>query len=223
MTPPRVAGDASPPGHLIVLEGPDGAGKSVQATRLAERLAGRGLRVTLTREPGGTRLGEQVRAILLDPSDVARGPIADALLFAAARSQHVIEVIRPALERGEVVICDRYVASSMAYQGYGSGVDLDVLTNVQAWATGGLWPDLVVLVDVPVGVGLARRDLGRAAELTRFEDETRHDLAFHQRVRDGYLEMAAADPERWVVVNGSAPADEVAAAISRRVEEALVR
>lgn len=204
-----------------MLEGPDGAGKSAQATLLAERLAARGHAVTFTREPGGTRLGEQVRQILLDPSDVARGPIADALLFNAARSQLVAEVIRPALERGDIVICDRYATSTMAYQGYGSGVDRDVLAAIQAWVTGGLQPDLVVVIDVPVEVGLARRDAGRAEELTRFEDGERHDLAFHERVRAGYDEMAMADPTRWVVIDGSGSLEEVAAQVTRVVEAVL--
>lgn len=208
-------------GRFIVLEGPDGAGKSAQAGLLAERLSERGFTVTLTREPGGTRLGEQVRAILLDPSDVARGPIADALLFNAARSQLVSEVIMPALERGDVVICDRYATSTMAYQGYGSGVDRAVLATIQAWVTGGLQPDLVVVIDVPVEVGLARRDAGRAEELTRFEDDERHDLAFHQRVRAGYHEMAAADPTRWIIVDGSGSFEEVAAEVARVVEAVL--
>lgn len=210
-------------GRFIVLEGPDGAGKSAQATLLAERLAGRGYVVTFTREPGGTRLGEQVRQVLLDPSDVARGPIADALLFNAARSQLVAEVIRPALERGDIVICDRYATSTMAYQGYGSGVDRDVLAAIQTWATGGLQPDLVVVIDVPVEVGLARRDAGRAEELTRFEDGERHDLAFHQRVRAGYHEMAAADPDRWAIIDGSGSLEEVAAQVARVVEIVLPR
>jgi dTMP kinase len=206
---------------FIVLEGPDGAGKSVQAPRLAERLRAAGHQVTLTREPGGTRLGEQVRAILLDPSDVARGPIADALLFNAARSQLLAEVIRPALGRDELVVCDRYATSTLAYQGHGSGLDLAQLAAMQAWATGGLWPDLVVLLDVPVEVGLRRRDSGSAEEMTRFEDGTRHDLAFHRRVREGYLAMAAADPARWVVVDGGGTTDEVAEAVGHVVEEAL--
>jgi dTMP kinase len=214
--------DAGPRrGRFVVLEGPDGAGKSVQATRLAERLRSIGHAVTLTREPGGTRLGEQVRAILLDPSDVTRGPLADALLFSAARAQLLAEVIRPALERGETVVCDRYATSTLAYQGYGSGLDLAALRTLQAWATGGLEPDLVVLIDIAVGIGLARRQVGRSDELTRFEDGSRHDLAFHERVRAGYREMAAADPDGWIVVDGNGPVDAVAEEVARRVEATL--
>lgn len=204
-----------------MLEGPDGAGKSAQATLLAERLSKRGYAVTLTREPGGTRLGEQVRQILLDPSDVVRGPIADALLFNAARSQLVDEVIRPALERGDIVICDRYATSTMAYQGYGSGVDRDFLAAIGTWVTAGLQPDLVVVIDIPVEVGLARRDAGRAEELTRFEVGERHDMAFHERVRAGYREMAAADPDRWQMIDGRGTLREVAAEVDRVVEVVL--
>jgi len=210
-------------GHFIVLEGPDGAGKSVQARRLAGRLEERGRAVTLTREPGGTRLGEQVREVLLDPGPVPRGPAADALLFNAARSQLVAEVLGPALERGDIVICDRYATSTMAYQGYGSGVDRDVLATIEAWVSGGLRPDLVVLLDVPVKVGLARRDGGKPAELTRFEDGDRHDLDFHERVRRGYQLMAAAEPERWVVIDGSGTVGAVAGAVDRAVNAFLLQ
>ena len=208
-------------GPFIVLEGPDGAGKSVQAKRLVASLTEQGLAVTFTREPGGTPLGEQVRQILLDPADVPRGPIADALLFSASRSQLVPDVIVPALERGDIVVCDRYATSTMAYQGYGSGVDREVLASIGTLVTGGLRPDLVVVLDVPVDVGLARRDAGRAEEMTRFEDASRHDLAFHQRVRDGYREMAAADPAHWVVVDGRGSVDEVQTMVRRSVDELL--
>ena len=210
-------------GPFIVLEGPDGAGKSVQARMLADRLRARGLQVTYTREPGGTELGEQVRQILLDPGPTPRGPVADVLLYNAARAQHVGEVIEPALAAGQVVVCDRYATSTMAYQGYGSGMDRDVLSTIQTWVTAGLQPDLVVLLDVTVETGLARRAAGSVAELTRFEDASRHDQAFHQRVRDGYLEMAAAEPERWVVLDGSSDVDAVAEEVSQVVDTFLVR
>ena len=208
-------------GWFIVLEGPDGSGKSLQARLLAERLRDRGLAVTHSREPGGTELGEQVRHLVNDPGPTLRGPKADVMLYTAARAQHVDEVIEPALERGEIVVCDRYYTSTMAYQGYGSGVDRDLLARIAEWVTGGLEPDLVLLLDVPSETGLARRARGSRAEMTRWEDESRHDLAFHQRVRDGYLEMAAGDPSRWVVVDGAADPDAVAAEIGRIVDGAL--
>ncbi len=179
--------------------------------------------VTETREPGGTPLGEQIRHILLDPADVPRGPVADALLFNAARSQLVADVILPALARGETVVLDRYATSSMAYQGYGSGVDRGMLSVIAELSTRGLQPDLVLVLDVPVEVGLARRDQGHADELTRFEDAARHDLAFHERVRAGYHEMAAADPERWMLLDGSLGVDAVAAEVGRTVDDLLER
>jgi dTMP kinase len=196
-------------GRFIALEGPDGAGKSVQALRLVDGLRAAGHAVTFTREPGGTHLGEQIREILLNPGPTARSGEADALLFHAARAQNVRDVIRPALELGEVVVTDRFLWSSRAYQGYGSGVPLDLLDGLEALSVGPTRPTLVILVDVPVEVGLARRAVGAKAELTRFEDLSRHDRAFHERVRDGYLEMAAADPDRWRVIDGDRPIDAI--------------
>jgi dTMP kinase len=213
----------TPRGLFVVLEGPDGAGKSVQARMLAQRLDERGVAVTYTREPGGTELGEQVRHILLDPGPTPRGPVADVMLYNAARAQHVSEVIEPALGAGHVVVCDRYATSTMAYQGYGSGMDRAVLSVIQTWVTAGLQPDLVVLLDVSVEVGLARRAAGSVAEMTRFEDESRHDAAFHQRVREGYLEMAAADPDRWQVLDGSGAIEVVAREVSGVVDAFLER
>jgi dTMP kinase len=201
---------ARPLGRFITLEGPDGAGKSMQAQRLADSLRGEGLTVLLTREPGGTALGERIRALLLDGASLARGPRADALLFNAARAQHVTDVIRPALERGEIVVCDRFTDSTLAYQGYGGGLDVEGLRAVCAWATHDLRPDLTILLDLPVEAGLARRAAGPAAGRNRFEDEARHDQAFHERVRAGFQALAAAEPDRWRTVDASAAPDLVA-------------
>ena len=187
-------------GRFVTLEGPDGAGKSVVTRALADALAPSGLRVTFVREPGGTPLGEAIRTILMDSGLRHSGP-ADALLFNAARAQLVADVIRPALDRGELVVCDRYADSTLAYQGYGSGVDRNALGAIGAVSTGGLVPDRTILFDVPVEIGLERRRRGPGDEQTRFEDAARHDRAFHERVRAGYLEMAAADPGRWRVVD----------------------
>ena len=204
--------------RFVALEGPDGAGKSRAAESLARHLREAGRAVTLTREPGGTRLGEQVRAILLDPGPVPRSPEADALLFSAARAQLVREVIRPALARGDVVVCDRFAASTLAYQGYGSRLDLELLRGLEAFAVGGTRPDLVILLDVPVELGLARRGVGDPRQLTRFEDAARHDAAFHERVRGGYLALARQEPERWRVVDGSGTPERVDAEVFRIVQ-----
>jgi dTMP kinase len=202
-------------GRFITFEGPDGAGKSEQARRLAGRMAAAGTAVTLTREPGGTPLGERIRQLLLDAS-LDRSADADALLFNAARAELVSRVIGPAVQRGELVICDRYADSTLAYQGYGAGADLGRLRALQLLSTGGLVPDLTILIDVPVSVGLARRGRGATDELTRFEAATIHDAAFHERVRAGFLDLAAAEPERWRLVDGAGTPDEV----EQRVAEA---
>lgn len=192
--------------RFIVLEGGDGSGKSTQARLLAEHLGAR-----LTREPGGTALGEKVRALVLD---VGTGPVderAEALLLAAARAQHVAQVIRPALARGEVVVCDRYVASSIAYQGYGRGLVPDELRRLNDWATGAVVPDLVVYLEVPAEVAAAR--LG--AERDRFEAV---GDGFHHRVADGYRALAAAQPWTWAVVDGTGAVEDVAARVRATVE-----
>ena len=180
---------------------------------MRSRRAGR--RVVLTREPGGTAVGDRVRSIVLDhhPDDPPLDHRADALLFAAGRAQHVAEVIEPALAGGDVVISARYADSSMAYQGYGLGLPLDELRRIQAFATGGRWPDLTLLLDLPVEVGLARK---QDDEQTRFE--AGFDLAYHQRVRDGFLAMAAAEPERYRVVDATQPVEHV---IERCLAETL--
>jgi len=197
-------------GWFVTLEGPDGSGKSAQSERLRAAAAAAGQDVVLVREPGGTAGGERVRAILMDagPVGIRLTQRTDALLFNAARAQLVDEVIRPALRRGALVISDRYADSTLAYQGCGGELPLDELRSVVGFATGGLRPDRTILIDVPVEVGLARKT---SAETTRFE--AHFDRAFHERVRAGFLSFAAAEPERWVVVDGTAPADDVFAAL----------
>ena len=201
-------------GIFITLEGPDGAGKSTQAHALAGRLTGMGRDVVLTREPGGTELGERIRAVLLDASAQSHDALSDALLFNAARSRHVSQVIRPALERGAIVVCDRFSDSSLAYQGYGGGVPLDALRALAKVAIGDAVPDRTVLIDVSPDAGLGRRSAGSSEGLNRFEtDASQHDAAFHMRVRDGYLELARQEPERWRVVDGAASTEHVAEAV----------
>ncbi len=197
-------------GLFVVLEGPDGAGKSAAAAALVRELRARGHDVVPTREPGGTPIGEALREVLLRAGAVGRSGLADALLFSAARAELVAEVIRPALDRGAVVVSDRYATSTTAYQGYGSGVPLDQLLLLERVATGGLRPDLVVLIDLPVEAGLARRAQGVGGE-TRFEEA--FDRDFHERVRGGYRAMAAADPARWRLVDGTRSQAEVAAQV----------
>jgi dTMP kinase len=192
----------------VTLEGPEGCGKSTQAQLLADRVRAAGYRCVVTREPGGTALGEAVRRILLNSRDLEPVPAADALLFNAARAQLVAEVIGPARERGEVVICDRFADSTLAYQGYGAGRPLDELRSLQLAAIGNLAPDLTVLIDVPVELGLRRKQSG---EITRFE--ARHDVEFHRRVREGFLALASAESDRWVVIDGSGSLEAIAASI----------
>jgi dTMP kinase len=196
------------PVRFITLEGPDGSGKSLQARLLGERLRAAGFDVVVTREPGGTRTGEQVREIVLG---AGRGldPMADALLFSAQRAQHVAEVIRPALAAGQVVVCDRHRDSTICYQGYGSGLDVEAMRALQDLATRGLLPDLTILLDVSVDVGLQRRQAGRPDDLNKFELDGTFDRAYHERVRAGYLREAAAGG-RWRVVDASHPPEVVA-------------
>ncbi len=208
-------------GRFVTLEGPDGSGKSTQAQRLAGALRTLGWNVCLTREPGGTEVGERIRAVLLDVPDARHAPLTDALLFNAARTQLVAEVVEPALARGEIVVCDRYADSTLAYQGCGGGVDRRLLDGLQRASTGGLLPVLTVLLDLPVEAGLRRRSRGPGAEWTRFEAGASFDLAFHQRVRDGYLAIAAEDPGRWRVVDAQRDADAVADAVLAAVLAAL--
>ncbi len=203
---------------FITFEGPEGSGKTTQIRLLADLLAGEGLAITTTREPGGTRIGNAVRALLLDPEHTEMSLRAEALLFQAARAQLVDEVIRPALVAGAVVLCDRYADSTLAYQGYGHGQELEPLRQLGAYATGGLLPNLTVYLDIDVQAGLARKRAGAAEEWNRMENKA---IAFHQRVREGYLRLAAGDLARWLVVDASQTAATIHAAVAARVSTLL--
>jgi dTMP kinase len=197
------------PGRLIAFEGVEGSGKSTQLELLRQALEGRSEEVVVTREPGGTPAAERVRALLLDPG-VELHPRAEALLFAAARAELVERVIRPAVERGAIVLCDRYLDSSLAYQGEARGLGRGPVSDVNRFATGGLLPDLVVLLDLDPAAGLARR----ARDPDRIEAQ---DLDFHRRVRDAFRDLAAADPARFCVVDAAAPVAEIAARVRAAV------
>ena len=201
-------------GRLIAFEGGEGIGKSTQAERLACHLD-----AVLTREPGGTAVGERVRELLLDRAVSGLDARAEALLMAAARAHHVATVIRPAVDAGRDVVTDRYSPSSLAYQGYGRGLDVEELRDLSTWATAGLWPDLVVLLEVSVDEANARRE---RAGLPPDRMEAEAD-EFHRRVVEGFRAMAAADPERWVVIDGTGDPDAVADRVRAAVDAKLAR
>jgi dTMP kinase len=203
-------------GVLIAFEGGEGAGKSTQVRRLQEWLTSEGLVSRATFEPGATPSGAGIRSIVLDRAHTAIAPRSEALLYAADRAQHVNDVLRPALDAGEVVITDRFVDSSLAYQGAGRTIPLDDVRMLSRWATQGLEPDLTVLLDLPPEVGLARAR-GRAVA-DRLESES---MDFHQRVRQTFLALAEADPDRYVVVDARQSPEAIAAAIRVRVAELL--
>ena len=196
-------------GRLIALEGGEASGKSTQAHLLAASLG-----ALLTHEPGGTEIGRRIRAVVLAPDLGDLDPRAEALLMAADRAQHVAEVLEPALARGTDVVTDRFAGSSLAYQGFGRGLDVAEVRRVSTWAAGGLEPDLIVLLDVPLDIAARRR--------TAVDDRMEAESAeFHARVADGYRALAAAEPDRWVVVDASGPPDDVAERVSRVVADHL--
>jgi dTMP kinase len=190
---------------FITVEGPEGSGKSTQLPALAAFLEEAGYSVVLTREPGGTAIGDQVRDCLHDVNNTEMEPATEFLLYSASRAQLVREVILPALAEGKVVLCDRYADSSIAYQGYGRDLDREELRTITEFATGGLKPEVTFLLDIDVEKGLSRRISG-AEEMNRLDLET---IAFHQRVRKGYHQLAALDPDRWILIDAAQSPDEI--------------
>jgi dTMP kinase len=198
---------------FIAFEGGEGAGKSTQEGILADHLQGRGHTVVRTREPGGTPAAEAIRDVVLSPRFAGLDPRAEALLFAAARGDHVARVVRPALEQGSVVICDRYLDSSVAYQGVGRSLGADAVRELSLWATQDLLPDLTIVLDIDPEVGLAR-----VSDPDRLEAEP---LSYHQQVRQGFLELAARDSQRYLVIDAKQPVDVIAEVIRERVMSLL--
>jgi len=204
------------PGLFLTFEGGDGSGKSTQSALLESWLTEQGRTVVSTREPGGTEVGDEIREIVLH----RRGhivPRAEALLYAADRAHHVATVVRPALERGDIVLQDRYLDSSVAYQGVGRELEADEIRKLSLWAAEGLLPDITVLLDLDVAIGRDRLDESR----TRYDRLESEAAEFHTRVREAYLALAAAEPERFLVLDATLPVDELAARIRARVSAAL--
>jgi len=209
-------------GYFITLEGIEGSGKTTQARRLAERLEEMGYDVVLTREPGGTPAGMRMRSVLLDPDSKGLDPMAEMLMYCADRAEHMAKVIRPALAKGDVVICDRHSDATVAYQGYGRGIEPELIKRLNEISTGGIKPDLTFVFELNTVLGLTRaidrnEDTGTEDE-SRFE---REELEFHERIREGYLDIASKEPERVKVIDASGTEDEVFRIFSRLVEAAL--
>jgi dTMP kinase len=207
---------------FITFEGPDGSGKSTQIELVARHLSGLGYSVYATREPGGTAIGDQIRDVLHDVHNTEMTARAEILLYSASRAQLVEQVIRPRLAQGQVVLCDRYADSTYAYQGYGRQLDFDELRLITRFATQGLIPHLTIYLDLPVKEGLRRKERANSAgegELNRMDRLT---VEFHERVRRGYLEMAQAEPQRWLVIDATISVEEISRQICRRLEETLV-
>ena len=204
---------------FVTFEGPDGSGKTTQMGMLMPVLQELGLDIVRTREPGGTDIGDQIRSVIMNMKNKSMHPRSEILLFCASRAQLVEELIRPSLADGKLVLCDRYADSTLAYQGYGHGLDLETLSRLLDFATGGLKPDLTLLFDISAEAGLRRR-LTNHEEWNRMDD---YALQFHERVRQGYLRMAAEEPERWAVIPADRPAEmihrDVVAILKERLQK----
>lgn len=203
---------------FISLEGPDGSGKTTQIDLLAEHLRGLGQDVLITREPGGTPIGDQIRTVLHDIRNIEMTSETEFLLYSASRAQHVRQVIQPHLARGGTVLCDRFADSSRAYQGYGRELELDEICGITQFATGGLAPDLTVYLDLAVELGIERKQSAHAAQAGEWNRLDQQTLDFHRRVRQGYLKMAEAEPDRWLVVDATHSIAATQATIRSRLE-----
>jgi dTMP kinase len=203
---------------FITFEGPDGCGKSTQVPLLVEHLTGQGYVVCRTREPGGTPIGEQIRAVVHNPASTEMADRTEILLYAASRAQLVEQVIRPALAAGQIVVADRYADSTLAYQGYGRGLDLAMVRQLVDIATGGLRPDLTIYLDIDPETGLRRRQRDGDAEWNRLDAAA---LDFHRRVREGYQQLIRAEPDRWFTVDGREAVDVIQRAIRQAVDDRL--
>jgi dTMP kinase len=209
--------------RFITFEGPDGSGKSTQIELVTTHLERLGYKVIQTREPGGTAIGDQIRHVLHDIHNTEMTARAEILLYSASRAQHVEQVILPHLAQGHIVLCDRYADSTYAYQGYGRQLDFEALRQITRFATQDLIPHLTIYLDLPVEEGLRRKEQASTAGQGEWNRMDRLELEFHQRVRAGYLEMARAEPERWLVVDAAGPVAEINRAICQRLEQVLAR
>ncbi len=208
-------------GKFITFEGPEGGGKSTQVQTLAEWLRKQGKKVVVTREPGGTRMSELIRALVRDEMEDPPVTRCEVLLFLAARAQVVSQVIRPALARGEWVVCDRFADSTFAYQGYGRGIDVQLLKNFNDFVTEGLVPDLTILLDVPPEVSRTRLAARQASTSDTGDRIEAAGEMFHRRLREGFLDLAKAEPKRFTVIDASKSIDKVAAAVQKTVQRIL--
>lgn len=205
---------------FITLEGPEGSGKTSAIKIVKERLESLGYQIEMTREPGGTPISEQIREVILDKRNTLMDPRTEALLYAASRRQHLVEKIWPSLKEGKIVFCDRYLDSSLAYQGYARGLGIDEILKVNDYATEGTFPDITLLFDIDPELGLERINKNKDREVNRLDVEK---LSFHKKVREGYLLLSKKFPERYIIVDASKPLEEVANQVFEEIIKKLGR
>ncbi len=208
---------------FITFEGPEGAGKSTQIHRLADYLVQHGFAVHATREPGGTAIGDQIRTVLHDVQNTEMDAVAEILLYSASRAQLVAQVIKPMLAAGTMVLCDRFADSTFAYQGYGRGLDMEMLKQITAFATRSLVPDLTIYLDLPVEEGIRRKQIANQAGKGELNRMDRQEIDFYHRVRNGYLTLAARQPHRWLIIDACQSIDAIQQEIRTRLEQWGVR